>query len=118
MVTPDRGDILPLSFDPASGREMKGDHCCLVLSPKAFNARFGLAWMCPITSGAVESARGLTAITLTGTGCAIFGSILCHQIKALDWSARSATRIDRLAGPALQQATDVCLSILEPARAA
>jgi hypothetical protein len=29
-----------LSFDSATGREMKGDHCCIVLMPKAFNARF------------------------------------------------------------------------------
>lgn len=117
-MTPDRGDILHLSFDPASGREMKDDHYCLVLSPKAFNARFGVAWVCPVTSGAVESARGLTAIPLMGTGCAISGSVLCHQIKALDWSARRATKADRLSGPALQQATDVCLAILDPARAA
>lgn len=39
-VTPDRGDILHLAFDPARGREMKGNHFCLVVSPKAFNARF------------------------------------------------------------------------------
>jgi mRNA interferase ChpB len=39
-VASDLGDIPHLSFDPATGREMKGDHCCIVLIPKAFNARF------------------------------------------------------------------------------
>ena len=50
-MTPEVGDILHLSFDPASGREMKGDHFCIVLTPRAFNDRFGLAWTCPITTG-------------------------------------------------------------------
>ena len=39
-MTPERGDILHLAFDPASGREMKGNHFCLVVSPRAFNTRF------------------------------------------------------------------------------
>src|SRR5437899_1767952 len=102
-MTPDAGDILHLSFDPASGREMKGDHYCIVVTPKAFNAKFGLAWTCPITSGPQEAARGLTAVTLMGTGCKVTGVVLCHQIKALDWSARKAQRVDRLKGSAWVQ---------------
>ena len=39
---PNRGDIIHLQFDPASGREMKGPHFCLVLSGKLFNQQ-GLA---------------------------------------------------------------------------
>jgi mRNA interferase ChpB len=39
-VASDLGDIPHLSFDPATGREMNGDHCCIVLTLKAFNARF------------------------------------------------------------------------------
>ena len=31
--TSERGDILHLAFDPASGREMKGKHFCMVMSP-------------------------------------------------------------------------------------
>ena len=117
-MTPDRGDILHLSFDPASGREMKGDHYCLVLTPAAFNSRFGLAWTCPITTGPAERARGLTAVTLMGTGSAVTGTVLCHQIKALDWTARKARRAERLSGPVMQQVLDICLAILDPARAA
>ena len=47
---PDRGDIVHLQFDPASGQEMKGPHFALVVSAKAFNTR-GLAMMCPISQG-------------------------------------------------------------------
>lgn len=115
-MTPDVGDILHLSFDPASGREMKGDHFCIVLTPRAFNVRFGLAWTCPITTGSQELARGLTAVTLMGTGLKVSGIVLCHQIKALDWSARKATRIDRLKGPVLDQIQDICTAIIDPSR--
>lgn len=114
-MTPDAGDIVHLKFDPASGREMKGDHYCLVLTPKAFNERFGLAWTCPITTGRQDAARGLTAITLMGTGLKVSGLVLCHQIKALDWSARRAERVDRLRGPVLDQILEVCVAILDPA---
>jgi mRNA interferase ChpB len=115
-VTPDTGDIIHLSFDPASGREMKGDHFCIVLTPKAFNDRFGLAWTCPITTGNQEVARGLTAVTLMGTGLKISGIVLCHQIKSLDWTARKAKRVDRLKGPVLDQILDICTAIIDPSR--
>lgn len=115
-MTPDVGDILHLSFDPASGREMKGDHFCIVLTPRAFNDRFGLAWTCPITTGRQDLARGLTAVTLMGTGLKVSGIVLCHQIKALDWSARKATRTDRLKGPVLDQILDICTAIIDPSR--
>ena len=42
-MTPERGDVLHLTFDPASGREMKGEHYCLVVSARRFNERFKLA---------------------------------------------------------------------------
>lgn len=113
-MTPDAGDILPLSFDPSSAREMKGDHYCIVLTPKAFNAKFGLAWTCPITTGTQEAARGLTAITLMGTGLKVSGIVLCHQIKALDWNSRKATLTDRLRGPVLTQILEVCSAIIDP----
>lgn len=115
-MTPDLGDILHLTFDPASGREMKGDHYCIILTPKAFNQRFGLAWTCPITTGRQELARGLTAIPLMGTGLKVSGLVLCHQIKALDWAARKARKVDRLQGAVLDQILEVCLAILDPAR--
>lgn len=115
-MTPDLGDVLHLSFDPATGREMKGDHYCIVVTAKGFNERFGLAWTCPITTGRQELARGLTAVTLMGTGLKVSGIVLCHQIKALDWAARKARRVDRLRGAVLDQVLDICTAIIDPAR--
>ena len=114
-MTPDAGDILHLRFDPASGREMKGDHFCLALTPEAFNRKFGLCWVLPITSGQQTHARGLTAITLQGSGTRVTGIALAHQIKALDWSARHAEKVDRVPRHILMEALEVCGAILDPA---
>ena len=86
---PNRGDIVHLDFDPASGREMKGPHFGLVLSSKTFNQQ-GLAMICPISQGAAAAARTYgTVVTLIGAGTATQGAVYCHQMKSLDWRARN-----------------------------
>ncbi len=88
--TPNRGDVIHLQFDPASGHEMKGPHFGLVLSAKAFN-RQGLAMVCPISQGAAASARTYgTVVTLMGSGMDTQGAVHCHQLKSLDWQVRKA----------------------------
>ena len=88
--TPDRGDIVHLQFDPASGQEMKGPHFGLVVSAKAFNSR-GLAMMCPVSQGEARLARTYgTVVTLMGSGTSTQGAIHCHQLKSLDWRVRKA----------------------------
>lgn len=87
---PNRGDIIHLQFDPASGREMKGPHFGLVLSGKLFNQQ-GLAMVCPISQGEAASARTYgTVVTLMGLGFDIQGAVHCHQSKSLDWRQRKA----------------------------
>jgi len=86
--TPERGDIVHLQFDPASGQEMKGPHFGLVVSAKAFNQR-GLAMICPISQGEAVAARTYgTIVTLMGSGTDTQGAIHCHQLKSLDWRVR------------------------------
>ena len=50
LWTPDRGDLVWLTFDPQARREQAGRRPALVLSPGAYNAKTGLSFMCPITS--------------------------------------------------------------------
>ncbi len=88
--TPERGDIIHLQFDPASGHEMRGPHYALVVTAKIFNER-GLAMCCPVSQGAADVARSRgTLVSLTGSGLDIQGSVHCHQLKSLDWRARKA----------------------------
>jgi len=95
-VTPERGDILHLAFDPASGREMRGKHFCLVVSPRAFNARFKLAMVCPISGGVAEVARSAGfLVSLMGQGLRTDGQVHAHQVKSLDWASRKASLVER-----------------------
>ena len=88
--TPDRGDIVHLQFDPASGQKMKGPHFGFVVSSKVFNSR-GLAMICPISQGGAAAARTYaTVVTLMGSGTDTQGAVHCHQLKALDWRVRKA----------------------------
>lgn len=95
-MTPERGDILHLAFDPASGREMRGKHFCLVVSPRAFNARFKLAMVCPISGGVAEVARSAGfLVSLMGQGLRTDGQVHAHQVKSLDWASRKASLVER-----------------------
>lgn len=92
---PDRGNIVHLQFDPASGQEMKGPHFGLVVSSKEFNVN-GLAMICPISQGAASSARTYgTVVTLMGAGTDTQGAIHGHQLKSLDWRVRKAKLKER-----------------------
>ena len=103
-MTPDRGDILHLTFDPASGREMKGNQFCLVVSPKTFNARFKLAMVCPVSGGAAEAARSAGfLVSLMGQGLRTDGQVHAHQIKSLDWTARRAKLVERAPSVIVQE---------------
>lgn len=87
---PNRGDIVHLQFDPASGQEMNGNHFGLVISHKEFNVR-GLAMICPISQGAAGLARTHgTVVSLMGLGLHTQGAVHCHQLKSLDWKTRRA----------------------------
>ena len=87
---PKRGDIVHLTFDPATGKEMLGKHYGLIISDKLFNGS-GLAMICPISQGAAANARSIgTMVTLMGTGTETQGVVHCHQLKSLDWRVRKA----------------------------
>lgn len=88
VYVPNRGDIVHLQFDPASGQEMKGEHFGLVVSHKEFNSR-GLAMVCPVSQGEAAAARTHgTVVTLMGLGLDTQGAVHCHQLKSLDWKIR------------------------------
>lgn len=113
-MIPERGDILHLEFDPTSGREMKGKHFCLVISPKAFNQRFHLALVCPISGGLVNAARDTVfLVSLSGTGLRTDVNIHAHQVKSLDWHTRKAKRIERVPDEIVNQVLECVMAVLE-----
>ena len=86
---PDRGDIVWLEFNPQAGHEQSGHRPALVVSPKAYNQKVGLALFCPITS----NVKGYPFEVLLPDKHSVSGAILSDQIKSLDWRVRKAKRI-------------------------
>ncbi|MDL2216401.1 type II toxin-antitoxin system PemK/MazF family toxin [Desulfovibrio sp. OttesenSCG-928-M14] len=90
-MTPNKGDILHIDFDPASGHETKGEHFCLVVSSGKFNKRFRLAMVCPISSGNYEIAKASgMLVPLSGFGLNLYGNIHIHQLTTIDYKSRNA----------------------------
>jgi len=108
--TPDRGDIVWLHFHPQAGHEQDGRRPALVISPKAYNRKVGLALFCPITSHIkgypfeVELPRGLKAK----------GAVLCDQIKSLDWRVRKVKRLCPAPEAVLEETTAKILTLVHP----
>lgn len=86
VYVPDRGDVVWLRFDPQVGHEQAGTRPALVLSPKLYNGKVGLALMCPITS----KTKGYPFEVPLPDELNVSGVILADQIKSLDWRARKA----------------------------
>jgi len=83
---PDSGDIVWIMFNPQAGHEQAGYRPALVLSPKAYNGKVGLALLCPITN----QVKGYPFEVLIPEGLEVKGAILSDQVKSLDWKARNS----------------------------
>jgi mRNA interferase MazF len=90
---PDTGDLVWLSFDPQTGSEQAGRRPALVLSPRTYNAKSGLALVCPITN----QAKGYPFEVALAAGQNATGVILADHLKSLDWKARRAERLGHCA---------------------
>lgn len=88
---PEAGDFVWLTFDPQAGREQAGRRPALVLTPKTYNAKSGLALACPITS----HAKGYPFEVRVPVGGGATGVILADHLRSVDWKARHAERLGR-----------------------
>ncbi len=89
---PERGDVVWVSLDPQAGHEQSGRRPALVVSPRSYNGKVGLALLCPITS----QVKGYPFEVALPTGLDIGGVILADQVRSLDWRARRVERAGRL----------------------
>src|SRR5437660_6168987 len=96
---PDAGDLVWLNFDPQAGHEQAGRRPALVLSPKAYNQKSGLALVCPVTS----QIKAYPFEVLLPERCGVMGVILADHVKSLDWKVRRAERIGRVPPPILDE---------------
>jgi len=86
---PQRGDVVWITLNPQAGHEQAGRRPAVVLSPEPYNARVGLALLCPVTN----QVKGYPFEVLVPEGLPLSGAILADQVKSLDWRVRNAERI-------------------------
>jgi mRNA interferase MazF len=89
---PDKGDIVWINLNPQAGHEQAGRRPALVLSPRGYNKKVGLAIFCPITN----QIKGYPFEVLLPSKIKISGAILSDQVKSLDWQLRNIEFICKL----------------------
>lgn len=107
---PDRGDLVWLEFTPQAGSEQRGRRPALVLSPKSYNGKVGLALFCPLTS----KVKGYPFEVMLPDGYAVSGVVLSDQLKSLDWRSRKVKFIERLTIDVMEMVIARVLTLLEP----
>jgi len=88
---PERSDLVWLDFNPVRGHEQKGKRPALVVSSSGYNAKSGLALVCPVTS----QVKGYPFEVAFKTRN-VQGVILADQIRGVDWKKRDAEKICRI----------------------
>lgn len=89
---PERGDIVLINFNPQAGKEQSGKRPALILSPKIYNKKVGLALMCPVTS----QIKGYSFEVEIPPKLKTTGVILSDHIKNLDWQTRKAKLLEKI----------------------
>ena len=97
-----------LNFNPQAGHEQAGRRPALVLSPKSYNDRTGLALLCPVTT----AAKGYPFEVPLHQGSSITGVVLSDHIKSLDWRARQAERAGQTTHRVVEQVLEMISTLL------
>jgi len=96
---PDAGEFIWLSFDPRAGHEQGGRRPALVLSPKPYNRRSGLALVCPVTT----QSKDYPFEVAVPDGSGVTGVILADHMKSVDYRARRAVKAGRCAPESINE---------------
>lgn len=96
---PDEGDLVWINFSPHIGHEQAGRRPAVVLSPRFYNEKAGLALMCPVTS----KAKGYPFEVALPTGFRVRGVILPDQLRSLDWQQRQPQKAGKLPSGTLEE---------------
>jgi len=99
VYIPEQGDIIWLSFDPSSGKEIIKRRPAYVISRKLFNEHTGLALVAPISS----TVRGIKLEVVLDDNLNTQGAILIHQVKSLDFIEREANFIEHVSQATIEQ---------------
>ena len=107
MYVPEKGDIVLLSFDPSSGKEIIKRRPALVISRSAFNKHTGFVIVAPITS----TVRG-NALEVELEETSTKGVILVHQLRSLDGKSRDIEFIEKASSSVTAKVTKIASTII------
>lgn len=110
---PARGDLAWLEFTPQAGHEQAGTRPALVISPREYNRRVGLALFCPITS----QVKGYPFEVALPAGLRVHGVVLADQLKSLDWRVRKARYAGQIPQETMQDVVARVLVLVDPEEA-
>lgn len=108
LYCPQRGDVVWLSFNPQSGHEQAGHRPAVVLSPREYNRKVGLALFCPITS----QVKGYPFEVALPSDLPLAGVVLSDQVKSLDWRSRKARFCCKLPNATMEEVTAKLLTLM------
>ncbi len=107
---PQCGELVWITLNPQSGHEQAGRRPAVVLSPRSYNSKTGLAIFCPITS----QIKKYPFEVLLPSGLPVTGAILSDQVKSLDWPARNIELICTLPLETTSEVLEKLLTLLSP----
>lgn len=114
--TPQQGDVYWIDPNPVSGREMRGRHRFVVITPEAINA-LGVVMTVPVTSGGKFARRSGLTVPLLGHDTQ--GVAVCNQVRSFDIEARqkagTACHVETLDAATIDEIVARVLSIIDPA---
>jgi mRNA interferase MazF len=96
---PDAGDVVWVDFTPQVGHEQAGRRPAVVLSPRIYNEKAGLAILCSVTS----QVKGYPFEVVLPAGLPFRGVILADQLKSLDWRQRRVEKSGKVPVAVLEQ---------------
>ena len=96
---PQRGEVVWIDMQPQAGHEQSGRRPVVVLSPKSYNAKVGLALFCPITN----QIKGYPFEVIIPSGLKVTGAVLSDQVKSLDWKVRATEFYDKVPESVVQE---------------
>jgi len=105
---PDAGHIIKIDLDPHAGHEQGGWRPALVLSPKLYNGKTGLAVVVPIT----RQAKGYPFEVQLSVQIKTTGVVLADAVRNLDWRARHAKYADAVPSEVMKAVRERLMSLL------
>lgn len=108
---PDRGDLVEMNFQPASGREIDKRRPAIVLSPLAYNRRTGLCLAVPVST---DLTSGPLWIPMPPGYLPRPSLILCDYLKSFDYREGATALLNRVPSGLVDQIVSNLLDLLDP----